>query len=273
MKTLSDNRSPGRQPLASLVAALLLAAPALSSASTIELSQPYTPAGQNYSITALQGMNPLTLQGAMAMGANPNVNLDFQGGFGVRYTNSSGSLVDFGVGLYYDAGCNSGLQLSSTGLNVQFNQTISSQGLSLTIGHLGISDLSTDFSTGTVAPTIGVYGPGGFTEFFSAHDILASHALTLLTSNDPIAQTDLWKLDVHALVGDTLVNNVTLGADIHNGSGATMTVPSDPYFLVAANGGNCAMIPEPGSAFLILSAGLGCMIITRRRNRSLISAR
>ncbi|WP_395747746.1 PEP-CTERM sorting domain-containing protein [Prosthecobacter sp.] len=272
MKSLSATRSPQRQPLAGLVAALMLASPALSSASTIELSQPYTPAGQNYSITALQSMNPLTLQGAMAMGANPNVNLDFQGGFGVRYTNSSGSLVDFGIGLYYDAGCNSGLQLSSTGLNVQFNQTISSQGLFLTIGHLGFSDLSTDFSTGTVAPTISVNGPSG-PSFFSAHDILANHALTLLTSYDPIAQTDLWKIDVHALVGDALVNNVTLGADIHNGGGATMTVPSDPYFLVSANGGNCAMIPEPGSAFLILSAGLGCMIITRRRNRSLISAR
>ncbi|MDB6003941.1 MAG: hypothetical protein JWR15_928, partial [Prosthecobacter sp.] len=63
----------------------------------------------------------------------------------------------------------------------------------------------------------------------------------------------------------------TLGADTHNGSGSLMSPTSDPYYLVSVTSCECAMVPEPGSAFLILSAGLGTLIITRRR-RGLFSA-
>jgi hypothetical protein len=273
MKILSATPPSQRLSLAAVLAAISLASTTLSSAATIELTQPYTPTGENYKITAGQGFNPQTLGGGTTVGANPNVNLAFQGGFGVRYTNSSGSLVDYGIGLY-DSSAAPGVQPAATILNVAFDQIVSSQGLSVTLGHLGITDLSTDFNTGKVAPTISIYGTLGLADYFSASDILAHHALTLLTSNDPIAQTDLWKLDVEALVGpNAQIYNITLGADTHNGSGASMTIPSDPYFLASVNGGDCAMVPEPGSAFLILSAGLGGLVITRRRNRSLFSAR
>ncbi len=275
MKTLPPTLPSQRLPLAASAAAMMLAFTALGSASTIELNQPYAPAGQNYTITALQNLTPLTLDGGTTVGANPNVNLEFQGGFGVRYTNASNKLVNFGIGLY-DSSNAPGIQSASTGLNIEFNQLFSSHGLFATLGDFDITSLNFGFNPGKVAPTISIYGAGGsLLGNFGAADILADHALTLLSSNDPIYKVDTWKLSLDALVGPSaLVSGFTLGADTHNGisNSDPMNGKSDPYFLISV-GGDCAMVPEPGSAFLILSAGLGALIITRRRSRDLLFAR
>lgn len=271
MKTPPSAHQPQRLALS---AAVLFAFTSLGFASTIELNQPFTPAGQNYSITALQNLTPLTLDGGTALGANTNVNYEFQGGFGVRYTNALDQLTDFGIGLY-DASYAPGIQAASTGLNITFNQLVSSHGLSATLGHFGLNEFSTDADPSRVAPTVSIYGIGGLLlGNFSTADIIADNAMSLLTSNDPIAMTDLWKLSLDALIGPNVqVSSFTLGADTHNGSGSLMTVNSDPYYLVSVSGCECAAVPEPGSAFLILSAGLGCLIITRRRSRDLFSAK
>ncbi len=272
MKTLPSAHQLQRLPL---TAAMLLAFTSLGfSASTIELNQPYAPAGENYSITALQNLTPLTLDGGTSAGVNPNVNLEFQGGFGVRYENAYGQLTDFGIGLY-DASCAPGIQTASTGLNIAFDQLVSSNGLSATLGDFHLNEFSTDADPSKVAPTISIYGIGNLLlGNFSTADILASHAVSLLTSLDPIAKTDLWKLNLSALVGPNVqVSGFTLAADTHNGGGSLMVVNSDPYFLVGVNGCDCAAVPEPGSAFLILSAGLGALIIIRRRNRDLFSSK
>ena len=275
MKTPSSAHLPQRLPLLATAAALLLVFTSLGFASpTIELNQPYVPAGANYSITALQNLTPLTLDGGTAVGANPNVNLEFQGGFGVSYLNSEGKLTDFGIGLY-DASSAPGIQTASTGLNIDFSHLVSSHGLSATLGDFDLNASSIDANPSKVAPTISIYGNSGvLLGNFSTADIIADHAASLLTSMDPIAKTDLWKLSLDALVGpNAQISGFTLGADTHNGSGSLMAVNSDPYFLVSVNGGDCAMVPEPGSAFLILSAGLGALIITRRRNRNLFSSK
>ena len=275
MKTPSSAHLPQRLPFSVTAAAMLFAFTSLGFASsTIELDQPYVPAGANYSITALQNLTPLTLDGGTAVGANPNVNLEFQGGFGVRYLNSEGKLTDFGIGLY-DASCAPGIQTASTGLNIDFSQLVSSHGLSATLGDFDLNGSSTDADPSKVAPTISIYGNSGvLLGNFSTADIIADHAASLLTSMDPITKTDLWKLSLDALVGpNAQISGFTLAADTHNGSGSLMAVKSDPYFLVSVNGGDCAMVPEPGSAFLILSAGLGALIITRRRNRDLFSSK
>ena len=275
MKTPSSANQSQRLPASAAVAAMLFAFTSLGFASsTIELSQAYVPAGANYSITALQNLTPLTLDGGTSVGANPNVNLEFQGGFGVRYQNSEGRLTDFGIGLY-DASCAPGVQTASTGLNIDFSHLVSSHGLSATLGDFDLNGSSIDADPSKVAPTISIYGNGGLLlGNFSTADIIADHAATLLTSMDPIAKTDLWKLSIDSLVGpNAQISGFTLGADTHNGSGSLMAVHSDPYFLVSVNGGDCAMVPEPGSAFLILSAGLGALIITRRRSRDVFSAK
>jgi hypothetical protein len=275
MKTSFSTHQLQRKPIsASAAAAMLLAFSSLGFASTIELNQPFSPAGQNYSITALQNLTPLTLDGGTAAGANPNVNLEFQGGFGVRYQNAYGQLTDFGIGLY-DASSALGIQTASTGLNIAFDQLVSGHGLSATLGSFNLNEFSTDFNTGNVAPTVSIYGNGGLLlGNFSAADIIADNALSLLTSNDPITNTDLWKLNLEALVGSSVVvSGFTLAADIHNGGGSLMAVSSVPYYLVSVSGCECASVPEPGSAFLILSAGLGALIITRRRSRDLLSSK
>lgn len=275
MKMLSSAPQLQRKPIEAVAAAMLLAFTSLGfAASTIELDQPYAPAGENYRITALQNLTPLTLDGGTSAGANPNVNFDFQGGFGVRYENAYGIQTDFGIGLY-DASYAPGIQTASTGLNIAFDQLVSSNGLSATLGDFGLNEYSTDADPSHVAPTISIYGIGNsLLGNFSTADILANNAMSILTSLDPIAQTDLWKLNLDALVGPgVLVSGFTLAADTHNGAGSPMAVNSDPYFLVAVNGCECASIPEPGSAFLILSAGLGTLIITRRRTRDLFSSK
>lgn len=277
MKTPPSAPQRQRKPIsaAAAAAAMMLAFTSLGfAASTIELNQPYPPAGENYSITALQNLTPLTLDGGTSAGANPNVNFEFQGGFGVRYQDSYGILTDFGIGLY-DASSAPGIQTASTGLNIAFDQLVSSNGLSATLGHFGLNEYSADADPSKVAPTISIYGIGNLLlGNFSTADILGSHAMSLLTALDPIAQTDLWKLNLDALVGPNVqVSGFTLAADTHNGGGSLMAVNSDPYFLVAVNGCECASVPEPGSAFLILSAGLGTLIITRRRSRDLFSSK
>lgn len=260
--------------MSAAAAAMLLAFTSLGFAATIELNQPFPPAGQNYSITALQNLTPLTLDGGTSVGANPNVNFEFQGGYGVRYQDALGQLTDFGIGLY-DASSNPGIQAASTGLNIAFTQLVSSYGLSATLGNFGLNEFSTDADPSRVAPTLSIYGSGGLLlGNFSTADLIADNALSLLTSNDPIANTDLWKLNLDALIGpNAQVSSFTLGADTHNASGSLMAVNSNPYYLVSVSGCECAAVPEPGSAFLILSAGLGCLIITRRRSRDLFSAK
>lgn len=274
MKTPSSTHQPQRLPMSATVAAVLLAFTSLGFSSTIELNQPFTPAGQNYSITALQNLTPLTLDGGTPVGAKTNVNYEFQGGFGVRYTNALDQLTDFGIGLY-DSDYAPGIQAASTGLNIAFDHLVSSNGLSATLGDFDLNEFSTDFNTGRVAPTVSIYGNGGFLlGNFSAAQIIADNAMSLLASNDPITQTDLWKLDLGALVGPNVqVSGFTLAADLYNGGGSQMVVNSVPYFLVSVSGCECASVPEPGSAFLILSAGLGCLIITRRRTRGLFAAK
>lgn len=250
---------------------MLLVFTTWSSASTIELGQPYVPAGQNYSITALQNLTPVTLAGGTSAGANPNLNFEFQGGIGVRYKGFDGKLHDFGIGLY-DASSAKGIQTASTGLNISFDQLVSSNGLSATLGDFDLTSLSSAFKTDKVAPTIAIYGVGGsLLGDFTAADILADNAMTLLSSNDPLYKVDTWKLSLDALVGSNAqISGFTLAADAYNGNGAAERVASDPYFLISVCG---AVVPEPGSAFLILSAGLGALIITRRRSRNLFSAR
>ncbi|OYW74581.1 MAG: hypothetical protein B7Z37_17130 [Verrucomicrobia bacterium 12-59-8] len=274
MKTPSSAHQPQGLPISVATAAVLLAFTSFGFASTIELNQPYVPAGANYSITALQNLTPLTLDGGTPVGANPNVNFEFQGGFGVRYQTAYGQLTDFGIGLY-DASCAPGIQTASTGLSIAFDHLVSSHGLSATLGDFDLDEFSIDANPGKVAPTISIYGNGGLLlGNFSTADIIAGNAMSLLTSNDPITQTDLWKLNLDALVGPNVqISGFTLAADTHNGSGSLMAVESEPYFFVAVNGGDCAMVPEPGSAFLILSAGIGTLIVTRRRSRDLFSAK
>ncbi|MCB1278539.1 PEP-CTERM sorting domain-containing protein [Prosthecobacter sp.] len=244
---------------------LLLISLSSGVAAITELPQPYVPAGQNYSITALQDLTPVTLTGGTSVGANPNLNFEFQGGIGVRYLSPAGKLTDFGIGLY-DGSTAKGFQATSTGLNISFDQLVSSNGLSATLGDFDVTSLSSGFNTGKVSPTISIYGAGGsLLGDFSASDILAGNAMSLISGHDPAYKVDTWLLSLDALVGSNAqISGFTLAADVDNGAGCQMDGTSDPYFLISVN--NACPVPEPGSAFLVFTAALGALIITRRRN-------
>jgi hypothetical protein len=198
-KALSGGRLLGLFQVSFML--LLASPPSLGVAATTELPQPYVPAGQNYTITALQNLTPVTLAGGTSAGANPNLNFEFQGGIGVRYLNARGVLTDFGIGLY-DGSTSKGFQASSTGLNICFDQLVSSNGLSATLGDFDLTSLSSGFNTGKVSPTISIYGAGGsLLGDFTASDILADNAMTLISGHDPAYKVDTWLLSLDALVG------------------------------------------------------------------------
>jgi hypothetical protein len=261
-KALSGGRLLGLFQVSFML--LLASPPSLGVAATTELPQPYVPAGQNYTITALQNLTPVTLAGGTSAGANPNLNFEFQGGIGVRYLNARGVLTDFGIGLY-DGSTSKGFQATSTGLNICFDQLVSSNGLSATLGDFDLTSLSSGFNTGKVSPTISIYGAGGsLLGDFTASDILADNAMTLISGYDPAYKVDTWLLSLDALVGPgAQVSGFTLAADIENGTGCLQKA-SDPYFLISVN--SACPVPEPGSAFLVFTAALGALVITRRRN-------
>lgn len=263
-------------PVRSLAAILLLAFTAHSQATTTLPLSPYPyyrplgqPPGQTYGIAGLYAIDPTKtpdpFTGATFGSASPNVDNKFPSGIGV----SSPDTGDFGIGLY-----NNGASDLSTGLFIQFDQLVSGNGLGVAVGNFGVNSLIGGFDAGRVAPTISIYGSGGtLLGNFDAADILASNAMTLLTSGDPldpsynsVFKVDTWNLDLGALVGSSAqVLAFALGADTQNGLGAPTTASNDPYYLISVNSCDCAPIPEPGSAFLILSAAIGTMIIRRRR--------
>jgi hypothetical protein len=229
---------------------------------TLELSQPYTPSGAAYSITALQGINPASPQSSgTSIGANPNLNFEFQTGIGVNYTAPNNKKTDFGIGLY-DGSTAAGTQATSTGLHINFNQLETSNGLTVTLGDFDVTTPSGLFNQDKVAPTLTIYGAGNVVlGEFSAAQLIPD--MTLISAIDPITKVDTWSLNIGALLpANTAVQGYTLAADLTNGKGTAEHVPSDPYFI--ANVGTTTPVPEPGSAVLLGVLAGGFMLRRRR---------
>jgi len=225
--------------------------------------------GQTYSIAGFFRIDPTNtpdpFQGASIAGANPNVGNAFPGGIGV-FSPDTGH---FGIGLYDQSGAT-----RSTGLFIKFDHLVNSTGLGVAVGNFGLDSLGAGFDPGRVAPVLSVYGIGDtLLGSFDAQDIIDSNAMTLLTSGNPldprydsIFEVDTWSLSVEALVGaDAHVRALALGAGIDNGKGQAIGPSNDPYYLISVHGCQPVPIPEPGSAFLILSAALGMIIVRRHR--------
>lgn len=225
--------------------------------------------GQTYGMAGFFRIDPTNtpdpFQGASIAGANPNVGNAFPGGIGV-FSPDTGH---FGIGLY-----DSGAGTRSTGLFIKFDRLVSSTGLGLAVGNFGLDSLTSGFDAGRVAPILSVYGVGDtLLGTFDAQDIINSNAMTLLTSGNPlnplydsVFKVDTWNLSIEALVGsDAAVRALALGAGLDNGKGAATGPSSDPYYLISVHGCTPTPIPEPGSAFLILSAAIGTIIIRRHR--------
>jgi len=226
--------------------------------------QPYTPAGANFSIFAVQGINPSSPTGIT--GVNPQVNGDFEfdNSIGVSYDKGNGQLQDFGLGLYSD----SAHAVQSTGLKITYNQPVDAFSVRATLEDFDIKSNDTFFNSRKVEPGVVIFGANGQvianadpTKVFSA----LSYNSTLSASN----HGDVWDLDFSKLFAnlnlqDQNISGFLLYADQLNGERPN----SDPYLLISVGNG-IPSIPEASNyiagAVAILIAALH-MRFRRQKN-------
>ena len=232
------------------ISTALLAAGALvvasSSANAVLLQgNPFIPAGANFQIFALQGIDSSTPTGKT--GFSPQVNRDFEfaGATGVSYDQGNGHLTDFGLGLYFNAQ----QQVQSTGLNIQFNGLVNASSVNITVEDFDIKLGATFFNPQKVEPGILILGPN--------KTVIASASPTDIFGNlTPHSgkTSDVWDINLGQLLttlkmSDTAISGYILYADATGGERPN----SDPYLLVSAGNG-IVVVPEFGNYIAGLAA-------------------
>lgn len=227
---------------------------------------PYIPAGANFQMIGVQGINPSSPTGQT--GFNPQVNGDFEfrDSIGVSYDQGGGKgLKDFGLGLYSDAA----KQTQSTGILIQYNQPVDAFSVRVTLEDFDIKSTDTFFKSSKVEPGVVIFGANGSvlanadpTKIFSA-----------LTYNSSLSQTnkaDVWDLDFSKLftnlnLANTSISGFLLYADMLDGEKAN----SDPYLLVSVGNG-IVVVPEASNYVAGIVAILigGLHLRSRRQKRA-----
>jgi hypothetical protein len=238
------------------ISTALLAAGALfvasSSANAVLLQgNPFVPAGADFQIFALQGIDSSTPTGKT--GFSPQVNRDFEfaGATGVSYDRGNGQLTDFGLGLYFNAQ----QQVQSTGLNIQFNGLVNASSVNITVEDFDIKLGATFFNPQKVEPGILILGPNK-TVIASASptDIFANLTPNSTNSGGKKGGGDVWDINLGQLLttlkmSDTAISGYILYADATAGERPN----SDPYLLVSAGNG-IVVVPEFGNYIAGLAA-------------------
>ena len=244
----SFTRTTKQVAFSALVAACLAMASSNAHA-VVLLGSPFTPSGADYQIYALQGIDASNPTGKS--GFNPQVNRDFefQGATGVSYDKGGGQLTDFGLGLYF----NGQNQVQSTGLKIQYNQSVMASSVTLTVEDFDIKAGAAFFNPQKVEPGIlllgannSIYASASPTDIFK----------TLSASSNALgkAKGDVWDINLGQLLNvlnksDASITGVILYADALAGERPN----SDPYLLVGASHG-MPCIPEPSNYLMGLSA-------------------
>ena len=234
---------------------------------TVDLGNPYTPTGASYTITAKSGINSTNGSGGTSNGAQVNSDFEFKGTLGVAYTPTGGKLTEFGLGIYKD-----GTTTFSTGLDVQLHQQSFASNVTITLADFDLKSTATFFNPGKVESSILVYG-ANHVVLFSANPSDVFKALTPSTGQ---TTEDYWDLNFGTLLSNagqsanTPISGFLLYADSTNGE----KVPSDPYFLVAVNGG-IPVVPEPstyigGAALIAFLIGMHARAVLKKKNASLV---
>lgn len=244
---LNPKRNAGlRGPIIAIAVAAITGASAQT-----RLGNPYRPAGANYTLTGIQGIDDAHPSGTVS-GAQVNRDFEFAPSIGVTYTSPKGKLVDFGIGLY--TGSSKG-KYESTGLMITYDAIVKAATANVTVMDFDIKGNATGFNPRKVTPVIDVYGPGGIflakagpTEIFSVIKFESS------------AADGTWSINMGALlaakgVAATDISAVRLSANWKNGERA-----SDPYLFKSAN--NPTAVPEPATLCVL---GLGALFLRRRR--------
>ena len=251
-------------------ATLLLGASALlisisTANATVNLGNPYTPTGADYTITAKQGVNSVNGSGGTTTGAQVNSDFEFKGTLGVTYTSGT-KTTPFGIGIY-----SSGGTTVSTGLDVQLHEPTIASSLTITLADFDLKSTATFFNPNKVESSILVYGANNVV-LFSADPAAVFKALTPSTGQ---TTEDYWDLNFGTLLSNagmsanTAISGFLLYADSANGE----KVASDPYFLVAVGNGLPA-VPEPstyvgGAALIAFLIGAHARAVLKKKNAAL----
>lgn len=245
-------------------ALLLAVSPAYA---TVDLGNPYTPTGASYTITAKQNVNSVNGSGGTSTGAQVNQDFEFKGTLGAAYTTAAGKKTEFGIGIYSDGG-----STFSTGLNISLHQPSIASSVNITLADFDLKSTAAFFNPNKVEASILVYGLNN-TVLFSADPTAVFKALTPSTGQ---TSEDYWDLNFGTLLANagqsanTTISGFLLYADSAHGE----KVPSDPYFLVAVNGG-IPQVPEPstyigGAALIALLIGAHTRAVLKKKTSSLV---
>jgi hypothetical protein len=227
-------------PKQALLPALVAAVSALvtvNANATVELGNPYTPAGADYTITAKQGVNSTNGSGGTSTGAQVNQDFEFKGTLGVSYSpTNNGKFTDFGVGIYNNGGT------FSSGLNITYHQPAVASTASVTLADFDIQSNATFFNPQKVEASVLVYS-GANTFSFNPTQVFAA----LQNTTGPNGNEDYWNLNFGTLLSNsgqssnTPITGFLLYADSTNGE----KVGSDPYFITSIGG--FTPVPEPST--------------------------
>jgi len=254
-----------KQALLPALVAGVLALASVNANATVQLTNPYTPTGADFTITAFQGVNSTNGSGGTSSGAVVNNDFEFKGSLGVSYSpTAGGKFTDFGLGIYSNGG-----STVSTGLNISLHQTSTASSVSVTMADFDISTGDAFFKTGKVESSILVFGPGN-TLLFSANPTAVFNAMVPSPKGN-----DFWDLNFGKLLSNAGISSSTgisgflLYADSANGE----KIGSDPYFITSINGG-MTVVPEPstyigGLAIVALLIGAHAKAVLKRKSQSL----
>jgi hypothetical protein len=242
-ETSGENKMKNtKQLLAAALFAGVLVMASSSANAVVDVGNPFTPTGADFSIFALQGIDSSHSMGASGFSPQVNQDFEFTPSIGVAYDTGGGVLKDFGLGLYTAGG-----STESTGLKIQYTGLVDAASVTITVEDFDISSKDTFFKTGKVEPSILLLGPGG-TVYGSAKPV---DIFPLLTPSSSAAGkkggSDVWDVSFAKLLAalhlaDAPISGFILYADSTGGE-----IPgSDPYLLVSVGSG-IPVVPEPAN--------------------------
>src|SRR5690348_11240407 len=140
-----------------LVVALGFAISAQNARAVFLRGQPYTPAGADFTMTAVQGINAANPLGDSSKHPQVNGDFEFKDSIGVSYDTGGGKLTDDGIGLYQDPAKNT----FSTGLMINYNELVKASSITITVEDFDIKAGDKSFNSQKVEPSLTLFGPGG----------------------------------------------------------------------------------------------------------------
>jgi hypothetical protein len=211
----------------------------------------------------VQGINPSHPTGTSGFHPQVNGDFEFKDSIGVSYDTGTGTLKDFGIGLYQDSAHNT----FSTGLMINYNQLVLASSVTITVEDFDITaGHDAFFKSDKVEPGIILFGPGG--SIFAS--LTPAQIFPYLTPNTSTgAHADVWDLNFGAVLSglhlaDGPISGFLLYADMNDGERAN----SDPYLLVAVGPG-IPQVPEPATYLAgiaaIIMLGLSHLTVLRRK--------